>query len=587
MTSMSVWRVYLRSLFILRAEPFLTLTLLMAGTGAGLVTLLEPVLFGRVIETLSKGHVDQRTLSLWAGLGLTNIIVSVYLAVMADRLAHRMRLRVMGEVFENTISLPVSFHAQMGSGRLIRSILSGADQLFYLWLSFLREQLYSLVGIALLIPTALSMNWKLALVLFALAAIYVAANWVVVQRTTLRQADVEIYHQDVFGRVGDVIGNVAVVQSYVRFLDESKALEQIMSRLLSAQYPVLTWWGILNVITRVSSTLTLVVILSLGSYLAVQGEMTVAQVLAFAGFANLLIGRLDQISSFLARGASQTPTLSTFFDLYDRRKVTQDLPNARPFQEAVTEVRFEDVTYNYGGKGGVHNISFTVPAGKTVALVGPSGSGKTTTVALLQRLFDVQSGRITINGTDIREFTLQSLRQSIAAVFQDAGLFNRSIAENIRIGRPSASDADIEAAARQAEAHDFIMAKNGGYQFVIGERGSLLSGGERQRLAIARAILKNAPILIFDEATSALDNETEAKIQSALHSLSRDKTTFIIAHRLSTVVNADFILVFDGGRIVESGTFLDLKSSRGVFHRLLRAGQLIPATVENEQPAHT
>jgi glucan exporter ATP-binding protein len=571
---------------ILWAEPLLTLTLVGAGGGAGVIALAEPVLFGRTIESLSRGRINGLALSMWAGLGLTNVIISVYLAVMADRLAHRMRLRVMGEVFENTISLPVSFHAEMGAGRLIRSILAGADQLFYLWLSFLREQLYSLVGITLLIPTALAMNWKLALVLFVLGAIYVTANCFVVQHTTLRQADVEIYHQDVFGRVGDVIGNVAVVQSYVRFNDESKALEQIMARLLSAQYPVLTWWGILNVITRISSTLTLVVILSLGSYLAIKGEMTVAQILAFAGFASLLIGRLDQISSFLSRGASQTPTLATFFDLYDRRNTTQDLPHARPFHDPVSEVRFEDVTYHYGGKGGVYNLNFAIPAGKTVALVGPSGSGKTTTMALLQRLFDPQSGRISVNGIDIRDFTVQSLRHVMAAVFQDTGLFNRSIAENIRIGRPSATDAEMESAAIQAEAHDFILTKSGGYQFVIGERGSLLSGGERQRLAIARAILKNAPIFIFDEATSALDNETEAKIQSALQVLRKDKTTFIIAHRLSTVVNADLILVFDGGRIVQSGTFSELERSPGIFRRLLRAGQLIPTATEHEEPAH-
>lgn len=584
---MSIWRIYSRSLRILWAERLLTLTLVGAGVGAALVALSEPVLFGRVIETLSRGRVNLNMLSLWAGLGVMNVVVSVYLAVMADRLAHRMRLRVMGEVFERTIALPVSFHAEMGSGRLIRSILAGADQLFYLWLSFLREQLHSLVGIALLIPTALMMNWKLAVVLFALAAVYVCANWLVVQRTHLRQADVEVYHQDVFGRVGDVIGNVAVVQSYVRFSDESKALEQIMARLLSAQYPVLTWWGLLNVITRISSTITLVLILSFGSYLAVRGEMTVAEILAFAGFAALLIGRLDQISSFLARGASQAPTLSAFFDLYDRPSETQDLPGARAFQDQVSEVTFESVSYKFRGKGGVSDLAFTVPTGKTVALVGPSGSGKTTTVALLQRLYDPQSGRITINGTDIKQFTLQSLRHSIAAVFQDAGLFNRSIAENIRLGRPSASDVEVEAAARQAEAHEFIVNKQGGYQFVIGERGSLLSGGERQRLAIARAILKNAPILIFDEATSALDNETEAKIQAALSALRFEKTTFIIAHRLSTVVNADLILVFEGGRIVESGTFDELKSSPGLFNRLLKAGQLLPTVAPHDRPAQT
>ena len=188
------------------------------------------------------------------------------------------------------------------------------------------------------------------------------------------------------------------------------------------------------------------------------------------------------------------------------------------------------------------------------------------------RLRDPQEGRVLVDGADIRDVTLTSLRQSIAVVFQDAGLFNRSIAENIRIGRPTATQEEIERVARLAEAHDFIIGKPGGYQFVIGERGTALSGGERQRIAIARAILKNAPILILDEATSALDNETEAKIKRALDAVRRGRTTFLIAHRLSTVANADKILVLEHGRIVEAGTFAGLAAAGGLFERLVKAG---------------
>ena len=207
-----------------------------------------------------------------------------------------------------------------------------------------------------------------------------------------------------------------------------------------------------------------------------------------------------------------------------------------------------------------------------MALVGPTGAGKTTALALLQRLRQPDSGRILVDGHDIAGVTLASLRGSIAVVFQDAGLFNRSIAENIRVGRPGATDAEVEEAARLAEAHDFIAAKPGGYGFVIGERGNALSGGERQRLAIARAVLKDAPILILDEATSALDNATEAAIKRALDRLRRDRTTFVIAHRLSTVADADRILVLDRGRIVEAGGFRDLAAAGGLFARLLAEG---------------
>ena len=204
--------------------------------------------------------------------------------------------------------------------------------------------------------------------------------------------------------------------------------------------------------------------------------------------------------------------------------------------------------------------------------MGPTGSGKTTTLSLLQRLRTPETGRIVVDGHDIADVTLNSLRHAIAVVFQDAGLFNRSIAENVRVGRPDATDADIERACRQAEAHEFIMAKPGGYQFVIGERGASLSGGERQRLAVARAILKDAPILILDEATSALDAETEAKIKRALDRLRENRTTFVIAHRLSTVANADRIYVMDKGRIVETGRFVELAKGNGLFARMVSEG---------------
>jgi ATP-binding cassette subfamily B protein len=251
-------------------------------------------------------------------------------------------------------------------------------------------------------------------------------------------------------------------------------------------------------------------------------------------------------------------------------------PQAKPLKIAAGTVAYEDVTFRFRNSDqGIFDVSFVAPAGQTVALVGPTGAGKTTTLALLQRLRSPDQGRILIDGQDIDAVTLNSLRHSIAVVFQDAGLFNRSIGENIRIGRPEATDAEVEQAARLAEAHDFIARKPGAYGFVIGERGASLSGGERQRIAIARAILKNAPILILDEATSALDVETEARIKRAMDRVREGRTTFIIAHRLSTVADADLILVLDGGRTIERGNFRELVAANGLFARLVAEGGFI------------
>jgi ATP-binding cassette subfamily B protein len=271
----------------------------------------------------------------------------------------------------------------------------------------------------------------------------------------------------------------------------------------------------------------------------------------------------------------QAPALESFFELLDTSGGTLEMQDAPPLDDVKGGVRFENVTFRFPySEQGVFNLDFEAKPGESIALVGPTGSGKTTTLALLQRLRDPQEGKVSIDGTDIKDVSLSSLRQSIGVVFQDAGLFNRSIAENIRVGRPGATDEEVEAAARMAEAHEFIMQKQGGYSFVIGERGNALSGGERQRVAIARAILKNAPILLLDEATSALDNETEAKIKNALEAVRRGRTTFIIAHRLSTVANAEKILVLERGRIVEAGKFAELAEKGQLFSRLVKAGGL-------------
>ena len=572
----SVWsllRVYGRALALLSEERRVVLLLVVANVGLGLVQLAEPILFGRVVDALGNGGPVFRLIGLWAVIGIGGIAASVTVALYADRLAHRRRTAAMAAAFERAITLPLSYHARAGSGRVVRTMLSGTDALFMIWLSFFREHLAAIVGIACLVPTALYMDVRLALLLAALAAVYVTVNLVVVRRTQAGQMAVERHHQDVFGRVGDVIGNVTVVQSYARLAAETSQLQGMMRQMLAAQYPVLTWWALLTILTRASATVVMVVIFAVGAVLAQSGEITVGEIVSFIGFANLLIGRLDQLTGFLGRFFVQAPTVDAFFELLATRDDVQDAADAKILSSVEGRVEFQDLTYRFAGSDqGVFDLSFTAEPGQTVALVGPTGSGKTTTLALLQRLRDPAGGRILLDGVDIRAVTLSSLRHAMAVVFQEAGLFNRSIRENLLIGRPDATEAELEDAARRAEAHEFIMRKPGGYDFVIGERGQALSGGERQRLAIARALLKDAPILLLDEATSALDTETEARIKKALDAARANRTTFVIAHRLSTIVDADLIVVLDAGRIVEQGRFQDLARGHGPFSRLVAEG---------------
>ena len=582
---MSTWDIYKRAMAMLVVERRQTVSIVICGVALGVVPIAEQVLLARVVDALALGKAAFPIIGLWAVLGFIGIIAGVIVAVMADRLAHRRRLAALGQAFEHAIVLPIGYHAEKGSGAVVRTILAGTDALFWNWLSFLREQFVAFVGLVVLIPTAVYMNAMMALILAALAAIYVLANVYVARRTSKDQAAVEQYHNNVYGRVGDVLGNVTVVQSYARFASEMQAMRTIMAELLMAQYPVLTWWGLLTVLTRTAATVTVVAIYAVGALLVSQGKITVGEIVAFVGFAGLLIGKLDLLSGFAVRIFQYAPTLRSLFDLLDATDGVREKPDAKLLANIAGNVRYEHVTFRFGNSDqGVFAIDLDAGAGKTIALVGPTGAGKTTTLALLQRLRPLDEGRILIDDQDIADVTLTSLRHNMAVVFQDAGLFNRSIAENIRIGRPEATDAEVEQAAKLAEAHDFIAKKPAGYAFVIGERGASLSGGERQRIAIARAILKDAPILILDEATSALDVETEARIKRALDRLRAGRTTFIIAHRLSTVANADTILVLDAGRIVERGSFRELAARGGLFARLVREGGFTEPVAQSTLP---
>jgi ATP-binding cassette subfamily B protein len=580
--SLSLVEIYRRALGLLASEKYLAGGLAAAGVVIAATQLAEPILFGRVVDALSKRQDAFGYIGLWALLGLFGILAGVIVSINADRLAHRQKQAHLASVFEKTITLPQSAHAQRGSGATIRIILSGTSALFWLWLGAMREQLASLFGIILLVPAAIGMDVRMASILLVLAALYTLMNVIVMRRTSAGQSALEKHESALSGRVVDVIGNVMVVQSYARLQAEADALRGLSRDLLTEQYPVLTWWGVLTVMQRSAATLTMVAIFIAGAVFVGRGELSVGEVVSFVAFATLLITRLDQLSAFVMRVHQQAPALTAFFALMDETGGVGDKPDAKPLEAVRGTVAFEHVSFRYpGSPQGISDITFAAKAGETIAIVGPTGSGKSTTIALLQRFQSPESGRITVDGHDIADVTLLSLKRAIAVVFQDAGLFNRSIGENIRIGKPDATDADVERAARLAEAHDFIIRKPGGYAFMIGERGASLSGGERQRIAIARAILKDAPILILDEATSALDSETEAKIKRALDSLRAGRTTFVIAHRLSTVADADQILVLDQSRIVERGRFEELAMGHGLFARLVAEGGFtVPKSTE-------
>ncbi|RWL18164.1 MAG: glucan ABC transporter ATP-binding protein/ permease [Mesorhizobium sp.] len=573
---MSLLQIYWRALGYLAADRKRVAFICGANVALAIIAILEPIMFGRVIDAISDGGSVFSTLAVWAGIGVFNVVAFVLVARGADRFAHARRSEVLCQSFERVITMPLAWHHQRGTSNSLHTLLRAVETLFSLWLEFMRQHLSTVVALVLLVPTALSMDIRMSMVLLALGALYVGIGRLVMRRTREGQASVERHFHQVFAHVSDSVSNVAVLQSYNRIGHETDALKRYVKNLLDAQYPVLDWWALANALHRLSSTISMMVVLLIGSYLVMHAQLRIGDVIAFTGFATLLIARLDQMSAFANQISEARAKLEEFYRLEDSAADAAEPDGLRDLGNVTGHVRFENVSFEFANSGqGVNDVSFEVHAGQTVAVVGPTGAGKTTLINLLQRVFAPSSGRILIDGIDTRTVTRKSLRHSIATVFQDAGLLNRSIEDNIRVGRAEATYDEVHAAANAAAAQDFILSKSNGYDTVVGERGGQLSGGERQRIAIARAVLKDSPILVLDEATSALDVETEDRVKEAIDELRRGRTTFIIAHRLTTVRDADLVVFMDKGKVVEMGGFAELSMRNGRFASLLRAGGLL------------
>lgn len=573
---MSIFSLYTRVLELLGKEARLGWLLAFANLLLAGSQFAEPVLFGRIVDVLSGKAVAGASsawpfLLAWVGFGLFTIACSALVALQADRLSHRQRQAVLTSYFEHILQLPLTFHSGTHSGRLMKVMLNGTDALWRLWLGFFREHFAAILSVVVLLPLSLYLNWRLAILLFVLCVVFTALTTFVVRRTFGMQMAVEEHYSELSARASDALGNVALVQSFVRVESEVKGLRSVADELLAAQMPVLSWWALVTVITRASTTITVLAIFAVGIALHDQGLTSVGEIVMFVSFATMLIQKLEQVVSFINNVFMEAPRLREFFGVLDAVPAVHDRPDAIDAGRLSGLVEFNDVTFSYDGKRpAIEDLSFTALPGQTIALVGPTGAGKSTAIALLHRAFDPQSGFIKIDGMDVRGVTLTSLRRNIGVVFQEALLFNRSIEENLRVGKPDATEAEMRKAAERAQALEFIE-RSGGFATNAGERGRMLSGGERQRLSIARALLKDPPILILDEATSALDAVTEAKVNAALDEVMKGRTTFVIAHRLSTIRNATRILVFENGRVVESGTFDELVAKGGHFAELAKA----------------
>ena len=580
--------LYVRVLRMLGTEARLGWILAVANLALAGALFVEPILFGRIIDTLANSQsratdLDWNRLLLllgsWVGFALFSILAGTLISLHADRLSHRQYQVVRTTFFEHVLQLPLAYHTGAHSGRLVKVMVTGTNTLWSLWLAFFREHFVSFVSLLVLLPATLFINWRYGLLLIALCCVFATLIAFIISRSEKLQGKVERYYSDVSERTTDTLGNIALVQSFTRIESEVLGMRKLGDDVLSAQLPVLSWWALATVITRTATTLTILAILILGVWFYVHGLTTVGEIVMFMSYATLLIGKLEQAVGFSNRMVTEAPRLREFFEVLDTTPAVRNRPGAVDPGRVRGLVEFQDVSHSYDGKRpAVIDLSFVVQPGETVALVGATGAGKSTALALLHRAFDPQSGVVKIDNMDIRDLTLSGLRRNIGVVFQEVLLFDRSVAENLRVGKPDATEEEMRAACERAQVMDVIERNPEKFEMMAGERGRMFSGGERQRLSIARALLKDPPILILDEATSALDAVTEAKVQAALAEVMKGRTTFVIAHRLATIRNASRILVFESGRIIESGTFDELVRLGGTFAELAKT-QFMAASV--------
>ncbi len=475
-------------------------------------------------------------------------------------------------VFDRLVQLPPSWFHERSTGEILSRFANDVavvDGLVGTELSMALRNGATLVGgLALLLYE----NWRLTLMMLAIVPPVMIGIVIFGKRVRAMSREVSDRLAKTTAKVSEVVSSIQTVQSFVREEHEKTEYRTRIGSVFDETLRLVRVRSTFHAALTFSVSLSIALVVWVGGRAVVAGELSVGDLAAFLLYTSMVaasVGALATLAGALSRAAGATERL---FEILDTQPGIASPANPRPLPSGQGEIVFEDVHFAYPSRPEIEvvdGVSLTVPAGKAVALVGSSGAGKTTLTALLQRFADVQGGRVLVDGVDVRELDLAELRRVMAIVAQEPVLFKGTIAENIRYGRPDASQADVEQAARDAHAEEFIVRFPDAYATLIGERGVKLSGGQRQRIAIARALLANPRVLILDEATSNLDAQSEALVQLALQRLMQGRTTLIIAHRLSTVRDADAIAVLERGKLVELGRHDELLKQNGVYRRLV------------------
>jgi ATP-binding cassette, subfamily B, bacterial len=576
-----------RVLPYLRPRKRLAATSLSLVAGGSAMTLLSPWPLAILIDTVlgSKplpallGPLDGlgRYTLLWIAVGSGVVITGLQhgLAVIDNyvntRLDQGMVLDLRSDMFRHAQRLSLTFHDTKRTGQLMFEINNQASAVGAITVSIppLLQSVVTLVGMLVIV-----VRIEPILALCALTVvpfIYMSAGYYArrIQPQVVRVRNLESQSLTI---VHEAMAMMRVILAFGREEHEWRKFRRQGEQAVDARVRLTVRQTTFSLVVTMITQLGTALVLGVGAYHVLHGQLTAGELLVVMGYISQLYTPLEQISSTVSTLQEQFITLRGALNLLDTEIDIEEKPGADVVKCAHGRVAFDDVSFNYAARRGtLRDVSFEVPPGCRVAIVGPTGAGKSTLLSLIPRFYDPQLGRVLLDGRDVRDLTIASLRDQVSIVLQEPLLFSDTLRENIRYGRLDATDEEVEAAARDANAHDFITALPHGYDTLIGERGAKLSGGERQRVSVARAFLRGAPILILDEPTSSIDSQTESAILTALERLVVGRTTFMVAHRLSTVIDADLILVVNHGRIVERGTHEQLLAAGGLYAELHRA----------------
>ncbi len=586
----SDWRTLAKLLPYVWAWRWRVLIALLCLVGAKFANIGVPLVLKRLVDALALKPDDPRAalvvpVAILLAYGALRVSITLFTELrefLFYPVAARIARRVSLEAFEHLLALSLRFHLERQTGGVSRDIERGSRSIQ----SLLNYTIYNIlptlveIGLVIVLLSAKFDGW-FAAITFGALVIYIAFTVTVTEwRTAFRRA---MNEQDSKANTKalDALLNYETVKYFSNEPFEQARYDDNLQRLEKASIKSQTSLSMLNLGQSLIIATAVTLLVWRATVGVVAGSMTLGDLVLVNALMIQLYIPLNFLGVIYREIKQSMIDMEKMFALLGQNREIADAPGAPPLMTRGGAVRFDDVRFGYDADREIlHGVSFEIPAGKTVAVVGPSGSGKSTLARLMFRFYDVGSGRIAIDGQDIRSVTQKSLREAIGIVPQDTVLFNDTVEYNIAYGRTGADRAAVEGAARSAHIHSFIASTPKGYDTIVGERGLKLSGGEKQRVAIARTLLKNPPIMIFDEATSALDSANERAIQAELQSAARNRTALVIAHRLSTVVDAHQILVMEDGRIVERGTHAELVARGGRYAEMWQLQQSSSEAVE-------